>query len=56
MAAWLAKTDPEEAVVISALLDTLRGLAHMHSRKVIHCDVRQRNVLVRKCPGSGGDR
>ena len=53
MERWLS-TDPSEDAVFFALSDALRGLDCMHSRGFIHCDVRGRNILVRRQPDGAG--
>jgi len=53
MEVWLSGTPrPAEDAVFWALGDVLRGMEHMHSRGVVHCDVRARNVLMRQSPDS----
>lgn len=53
MERWLA-TSPGESEVFFALGDVLRGLDFMHTRGFVHCDVRARNVLVRRASSADG--
>ena len=52
MAQWLAGTDarppPPYPDVFAAVHDVLRAVEHMHRAKVIHCDIRPKNVFMKQ--------
>jgi serine/threonine protein kinase len=48
----LAATRPSPAEVRIVMHSTLRALAHMHSKKIIHTDVKPQNIFVQD---DGGD-
>ncbi|KXZ43077.1 hypothetical protein GPECTOR_104g83 [Gonium pectorale] len=47
-AAAIADCDPYPPVMLLAALQAARGLAHLHSRSVVHADVSSANILLQR--------
>ncbi|GLI67931.1 hypothetical protein VaNZ11_012259 [Volvox africanus] len=45
---------PNLALTLCALADIARGMAHIHSRSIIHGDLNPTNILLRSVSGSSG--
>jgi serine/threonine protein kinase len=55
MEEWL-KTSPSYPDVHASVHDVLRAVEHMHRARVVHCDIRPKNILMKqRVGGSGAD-
>ncbi|GFR52979.1 hypothetical protein Agub_g15668 [Astrephomene gubernaculifera] len=45
---------PNLALVLCVLADVARGMAHIHSRNIVHGDLNPTNILLRTASGSAG--
>jgi serine/threonine protein kinase len=53
MEVWL-KTSPCYPDVHASLHDVLRAIEHMHRARVVHCDIRPKNILMKQRVGLSG--
>ncbi len=54
--AWFSRAQPHPhaRVVVLLALQVARGVAYLHSRGVVHCDLSSANVLLKRAGGGGG--
>jgi serine/threonine protein kinase len=53
MEEWL-KTSPSYPDVHASVHDVLRAVEHMHRARVVHCDIRPKNILMKQRVGVSG--
>lgn len=50
LATWAVRPETTGKSILKVLDDVLRGLSYLHANKVMHCDVKQENILVQLLP------